>query len=43
MKASLVAFDVRELSKNSQLKIIKYEYVRGCPKLPASKSYHLKF
>jgi hypothetical protein len=32
MKASLVTYDFRELHKKSELKIIKYEYVRGCPK-----------
>jgi hypothetical protein len=32
MKASLVAYDFREIHKKSKLKIVKYEYVRGCPK-----------
>jgi hypothetical protein len=32
MKASLVAYDFRELHKNYELKIVKYGYVRGCPK-----------
>jgi hypothetical protein len=32
MKASLVAYDFRELHKKSELKIIIYGYVRGCPK-----------
>jgi hypothetical protein len=32
MKASLVAYDFGELHKKSELKIIKYRYVRGCPK-----------
>jgi hypothetical protein len=32
MKASFVAYDYRELYKKSELKIIKYGYVRGCPK-----------
>jgi hypothetical protein len=32
MKASLVAYDFRELHKKSKLKIVKYGYVRGCPK-----------
>jgi hypothetical protein len=32
MKASLVAYDFRELQKKSELKIIKYGYVRGYPK-----------
>jgi hypothetical protein len=32
MKASLVAYDFRELHKKSELKIVKYGYVRGYPK-----------
>jgi hypothetical protein len=32
MKASLVAYDFRELHKKSKIKIINYGYVRGCPK-----------
>jgi hypothetical protein len=32
MKASLVAYNFRELHKKSELKIIKYGFVRGCPK-----------
>jgi hypothetical protein len=32
MKASLVAYDFRELLKKSKLKIVNYGYVRGCPK-----------
>jgi hypothetical protein len=32
MKASLVAYDFRELQKKSYLKIVKSGYVRGCPK-----------
>jgi hypothetical protein len=32
MKASLVTYDFRELHKKSGLKIVKYGYVRGCPK-----------
>jgi hypothetical protein len=35
MKASLVAYDFRELHKKSELKIVKSEYViypEGCPK-----------
>jgi hypothetical protein len=31
MKASIVAYDCGELHKNSELKIIKYGYVKGCP------------
>jgi hypothetical protein len=32
MKGSLVAYDFRELHKKSELKIVKFGYVRGCPK-----------
>jgi hypothetical protein len=32
MKASLVAYDFRELQKKSELKIVKYGYGIGCPK-----------
>jgi hypothetical protein len=32
MKASLVAYDFRKLHKKSEAKIVKYGYVRGCPK-----------
>jgi hypothetical protein len=32
MTASLVAYDFRELHKKPELKIVKYGYVRGCPK-----------
>jgi hypothetical protein len=32
MKASLVAYDFRELHKKSKIKIVKYGDVRGCPK-----------
>jgi hypothetical protein len=32
MKASLVAYDFRELQKKPELKIVKSGYVRGCPK-----------
>jgi hypothetical protein len=32
MKASLVAYDFRELHIKSELKIVKSGYVRGCPK-----------
>jgi hypothetical protein len=35
MKASLVAYDFREILKNSELKIVKYGYLRGCPNLVA--------
>jgi hypothetical protein len=27
-----VAYDFRELYKKSELKIVNYRYVRGCPK-----------
>jgi hypothetical protein len=32
MKASLVAYDFRELHKKTKLKIVKFEYVRGYSK-----------
>jgi hypothetical protein len=32
MKASLVAYDFKELQKKLELKIVKYGYVRGFPK-----------
>jgi hypothetical protein len=32
MKASLVAYDFREIHKKSELTIVKYGYGRGCPK-----------
>jgi hypothetical protein len=32
MKASLIAYDFREILKNSELKIVNVGYVRGCPK-----------
>jgi hypothetical protein len=32
MKTSLVAYDFRELHKKLELKIIKYRYVKSCPK-----------
>jgi hypothetical protein len=32
MKASLVAYDFREIHKKSELKIVIFEYVKGCPK-----------
>jgi hypothetical protein len=31
-ESSLVAYDFREIQKKSKLKILKYGYVRGCPK-----------
>jgi hypothetical protein len=32
MEASLVTYDVRELHKKSELKIIKMRYIKGYPK-----------
>jgi hypothetical protein len=32
MKTSLVAYDLRELPKKLELKIVNSGYVRGCPK-----------
>jgi hypothetical protein len=32
MKASLVAYDFRKLQKKLELIIVKYGYVKGCPK-----------
>jgi hypothetical protein len=32
MKASLVAYDFREIHKKAELKIVKFGDVRGCPK-----------
>jgi hypothetical protein len=37
MKASHVAYDGRELHKKSELKIVKYGHVRGCPRRPATQ------
>jgi hypothetical protein len=31
-KLSFVTYDFRELQKKSELKIIKYGYIKGCPK-----------
>jgi hypothetical protein len=31
MKASLVTYDFRELHKMSELKIVKFGCVKGCP------------
>jgi hypothetical protein len=42
MKASLVAYDGRELHKKLELKIIKYGYVRGCPNRPMTQIGSLK-
>jgi hypothetical protein len=32
MKTPLAAYDFRKLHKKSEIKILKYGYVRGCPK-----------
>jgi hypothetical protein len=32
MKASLVAYDFKELQKKSELNIVEYGYDKGCPK-----------
>jgi hypothetical protein len=32
MKDFLVAYDFRELHENSEQKIVKFGYVKGCPK-----------
>jgi hypothetical protein len=37
MKASFVAYDCRELYKKSELKIVKYGYVKGSPKRPTTQ------
>jgi hypothetical protein len=37
MKASLVTYDGRELHKNLKIKIIKYGYVKDCPKRPTTQ------
>jgi hypothetical protein len=34
MNESFVTYDFRELLKKSELKIIKYGYIKGCPKRP---------
>jgi hypothetical protein len=34
MKASLVVYDFRELQKSLKLKMVKFDYGRGCPKCP---------
>jgi hypothetical protein len=39
MKASLVAYDGRELRKMSELKIVIYGHVRGCPKRLATQNW----
>jgi hypothetical protein len=42
MKAFLVAYDVRELQKKLEIKIIKHGYVKGCPKWPAIQIWSLE-
>jgi hypothetical protein len=42
MKASLIAYDFRELHQKLELKIVKYGYVRGCPKYQATQIWLLK-
>jgi hypothetical protein len=42
MKASLVAYDFRELHKESELNIVKYGSIKGCPKKPATQIGLLK-
>jgi hypothetical protein len=37
MKASLVVYDGRELHKKSELRVVKYGYVRDCPKRPVTQ------
>jgi hypothetical protein len=37
MKASLVAYDGRELYKKPKPKSVKYGYVKGCPKMRATQ------
>jgi hypothetical protein len=42
MKAFFVAYDYGELHKKLELKIMKYGYVKGCPKKPATQIGSLK-
>jgi hypothetical protein len=42
MKASLVTYDFREIHENSELKIVKSGYVRGCAKYPTTQIWSLK-
>jgi hypothetical protein len=42
MKASLVAYDFRELQKKKKKKIVKYRYVRGCEKRPTIQIWSLE-
>jgi hypothetical protein len=43
MKASLVAYNGRELHKKLEIKIIKFGYVRGCSKKLATNLGCSKF
>jgi hypothetical protein len=36
-EASFVAYDLRQLHRKSELKIVKHGYVRGYPKRPATQ------
>jgi hypothetical protein len=42
MKASLVAYDLEELHKNSELKTMKINYFKGYPKCLAIQIWSLK-
>jgi hypothetical protein len=42
MKASHAAYDYGELHRNLELKIVKYGYVRRCPKRPVTEIGTLK-
>jgi hypothetical protein len=42
MEASLVAYDFRELHKKSELEIVKFGYVNGCPKKPVTQIWSLE-
>jgi hypothetical protein len=42
MNASFVAHDFKELYKKLELKVVKYEYVKGCPKWQATQIYSLE-
>ena len=37
MKAFHVAYDFKELHKRSELKIVKYRYVKGCLENPTTQ------
>jgi hypothetical protein len=42
MKASLLAYNVKELYKKLEIKIIKDEYTKGCPKWPTIQIWLLE-